>query len=82
MVWMRTRGNHLSEERLAGGERPSAEPGRRPSGYLNMGTSIALGAALGLLFGTMLNNLTWGLIIGAALGVVLGAIVEAQRKKQ
>ena len=72
----------MSQERLAGDPRPPAQPGHGPSGYMNMGTSIALGAALGLLFGTMLGDLTWGLIIGAALGVVLGAIVEAQRSKR
>ena len=50
--------------------------------YLNMGTSIALGAALGLVVGTMLEQLTWGLILGAALGVALGAIVQAQHARR
>lgn len=55
------------------------EPGSRSSGYLDMGTSIAIGVALGLLAGTMFDNLTWGLLLGAALGAVFGAVIESRR---
>ena len=51
------------------------------SDYMNMGTLIALGAAIGMLFGILLGQLVWGMLAGAAAGTVIGAIVEGQRKK-
>jgi len=61
---------------------PTPKPAHEALEYLNMGTSIALGAALGLVFGTMLRSLMWGLLMGASLGAVFGGLVEAERAKK
>jgi len=71
----------MTDEERSGAGTPESGPRRDASGYLNLGTSIALGAALGLLGGTMLGQLTWGLVIGVALGVVFGAMLEARRPR-
>lgn len=51
------------------------------SDYWNMGTAIALCAAVGTALGALLNNVVTYLCIGAGIGVVLGAIVQAYKKK-
>jgi len=71
----------MTDEQRSGAGTRRTGPRRDASEYLNLGTSIALGAALGLLGGTMLGQLTWGLVIGVALGVVFGAILEARRPR-
>jgi uncharacterized membrane protein len=72
----------MQDENGTGAESQPKTHRTRPSEYLNMGTSIALGVALGLIFGTVLGRVSLGLIIGAALGVAFGAVVESRRAKK
>ena len=47
---------------------------RKMSEYWNMGTAIALCAAVGTVLGAILQNVVLWLCIGAGVGVVLGAV--------
>lgn len=47
---------------------------QKVSKFWNMGTAIALCAAVGIVLGALLQNVVMWLCIGAGIGVVLGAV--------
>lgn len=51
------------------------------SDYWNMGTSIALCAAVGIVLGALLQNLILWLCAGAGVGAVLGSVSMLNKRK-